>query len=314
MFISLFHIHSTLHSLGKSTRRYSGVLIAGVSALILSGCDFLNSASELTFGAGQVPVVSQEMNYPSVDEITQINEGENEEAIPGLPNSLEKSTMAHLVGALSAQGECGQVINLAEGALMNQVQAAYFELSSCAEDGRCADSCPDGFYGLNAQTSLEFVVLSAEQTEELTKLLTEESASAIVQIRLQIQALSFYQGDEDNREVTNSLIEGFELWLGAPGVESLLLLSPEDLNRIALGTEKGDESGFERYEIPRNSDLAETLISNILKGESVSLKIEQRFRIPREHLYLMDISPAGLIQVIQPEIVINAIEAATSSL
>ena len=56
------------------------------------------------------------------------------------------------------------------------------------------------------------------------------------------------------------------------------------------------------------------LIEELLSGEEFILDIEQRFRLPREALYLMHLSPAGISQVIQPEVVISAIEVATSTL
>ena len=70
---------------------------------LMGGCDFIDSASALTFGAGDVPEISQEMLYPSVNELTGLN-GEGDEEVFGLPSDLSSGTMAHLVGALGAQG------------------------------------------------------------------------------------------------------------------------------------------------------------------------------------------------------------------
>lgn len=278
--------------------------------LMSSGCDFINSASELTFGEPDVPALTQEMLYPSVNELTGINE--ESEVVPGLPTNLSESTMAHLVGALGAQGECAQVVDL--DGLSSNIRYAYFELSACTEDERCADTCPDDFYGLNARVQLEMLVLESKKAQELTQLLSEDSADAITQIRLQIKELLFFQGEPEARVSTNHNIEQFELWLGAPDVEPVQLLAPEDLDRISRTAARSEGREFERYEIPRNSAVAQTLISDILGGRDVILSVDLRFRIPREALYTMDISPAGVSQVIQPEIVVNAIKAATSSL
>jgi hypothetical protein len=158
------------------------------------------------------------------------------------------------------------------------------------------------------------LVLESKKAKELTQLLSEDSADAITQIRLQIKELLFFQGAPEERVSTNHNIEQFELWLGAPDVEPVQLLAPEDLDRISRTAARSEGREFERYEIPRSSAVAQTLISDILGGRDVILSVDLRFRIPREALYTMDISPAGVSQVIQPEIVINAIKAATSSL
>lgn len=276
----------------------------------VSGCDFINSATELTFGEGQVPPLSQEMLYPRVEELTGLG-GDSEEETLGIPSDLSESTMAHLVGALGAKGECGQVIELDD--LAKNIRSAYFELSACTEDDRCSATCPDNFYGLSARVQIEMQVIDAKKAKELTKLLSNDSSDAIAQIRLQFKELTFFQGDEDERESTNDKISDFQLWLGAPGVDPLQLLSQEALEEITTASEKGD-GAFERYEIPRDSKLMQTLISNILSGEEVILSIDLRFKIPREGLYSMTISPAGVSQKIQPEIVIDAIKAATSTL
>jgi|GEM_PF-1568727 len=278
---------------------------------LLSACDFINSATELTFGEGQVPPLSQEMLYPRVEELTGLGGEGDDEVTLGIPNDLSGSTMAHLVGALGAKGECGQKIELND--LASNIRSAYFELSACTEDDRCSESCPEDFYGLSARVQVEMQVMDAETAEELTKLLSEDSSDAIAQIRLQFKELTFFQGEEDERESTNDKISDFQLWLGAPGVEPVQLLSQEALEQITRASELGDGS-FERYEIPRSSEVTETLISNILGGRDVVLSVDLRFKIPREGLYSMKISPAGVSQTIQPEIVIDAIKAATSTL
>ena len=275
-----------------------------------SGCGFIESAAELTFGEGQIPLLENEFQYPSVNQISGLDETES--VIPGFPSSLEKSTLAHLVGALSAQGECGQQIDLTEGLDQTQssLMSAYFELSACAEDGRCKAQCPEGFYGLNALVRVKMKALSKEQTEEITKLLSEDSASAIVQIRLNFAKLSFFQGEGDEYEETNQWVEGFELNIGSKD-QVLNFLDQTDFEKI---TQSNNQDQFERYALPREHPVTVGLIEELLSGEEFILDIEQRFRLPREALYLMHLSPAGISQVIQPEVVISAIEVATSTL
>jgi hypothetical protein len=258
--------------------------------------------------------MEQEMIYPSVDDFVGFDESER---IPGLPDSLNQGTLAHLVGALSATGECGRVVQ--QDNLGDSVRAAQFELAACTEDQRCAELCPDGFKGLTASSKLEVVVMTAEQSQELQQILSEDSSDSILQVRFQMKGLEFFQGEGAEREVTNEHIEGFEMWLSTPDSESLLFLGPEDLGQIYESAEIAQDQPkatqrFERYEIPRDHPMTKQLIEDILSGQDVILKIEQRFRIRRSSLYDLKLSPAGAYQSIQPEVVINAIEAATSSL
>lgn len=291
---------------------YRSFVVSLISVVsLLSACDFINSATELTFGEGQVPPLSQEMLYPRVEELTGLGGEGDEDSTLGIPKDLSGSTMAHLVGALGVKGECGQVIELSD--LASNIRSAYFALSACTEDDRCSESCPEDFYGLSARVQVEMQVMDAATAEELTQLLSEDSSDAIAQIRLQFKELTFFQGEGDELMSTNDKISDFQLWLGAPGVEPVQLLSQEALEQISKASEQGD-GAFERYEIPRNSPVTETLISNILGGKDVILSVDLRFKIPREGLYSMKISPAGVSQTIQPEIVIDAIKAATSTL
>jgi hypothetical protein len=259
--------------------------------------------------------MEQEMIYPSVDDFVGLGEGES---IPGLPDSLNEGTLAHLVGALSATGECGRTID--QDQLGAAVRSAQFELAACAEDDRCSELCEDGFLGLIAKTRLEVVVMTAEQSEELGGLLSEDSADAILQIRFQVKGLEFFQGADAEREVTNQYIKGFEMWINTPDGESpLLFLGPEDLERVYQRSLIArdlpiEERSYERYELPRQHPLTRRLISDILSGGEVSLVLEQRFQIERNALYNLKLSPAGAYQSIQPEVVVNAIEAATSTL
>ena len=279
-----------------------------------TACDFISTASELTFGAGSLPALEQEMTYPSADELVGLDV--SEETV-GLPTSLNDGTMAHLVGALGVSGECGRQISQTDLGMF--VRAAEFELAACTEDDRCPELCGDGFLGLYAKTRLEAIVMSAKQAENIASLLSEDSADAIVQLRFQIKSLEFFQGEGDRREVTTEHIQDFEMWLGTPDVEPLLFLTSEDLKKIeessdAVQGSRATNPRYERYELPREHPMTLRLIEMILRGEDVILSIEQSFKINRDSLYDLKISPAGIYQSIQPEVIVNAIEATTSTL
>ena len=292
-------------------------LLGGLVGGLCSGCDFLSSASEITFGEGSLPLVEQEMLYPSVDEFVGLD---SDSAVPGLPSSLNQGTLSHLVGALSASGECGRVID--QENLGPTVKLAQFELAACTEDERCAQLCADDFLGLTAATRLDVVIMTEEQSKELQGLLSKDSADSILQVRFQIKRLDFFQGEGEERVVTTPYIDNFRMRFGVPGVESFLLLGPEDLARIrasalsvAEGTsDTGDTPRYERYELPREHPMTRALIEQILSGQEVVLSVEQRFEIERDALYELKLSPAGVSQSLQPEVVIDAIEAATSTL
>lgn len=279
-----------------------------------SACDFLSTASELTFGEGSLPAMEQEMKYPSVDELidTQDTAGQ-----VGVPSSLNAGTMAHLVGALGANGECGKRIT--QGNLGKTVLSAYFELAACTEDARCADLCPEGFLGLHAKMQIELLVMKADQAKEIGQLLSEDNADAITQLRFQIKRLEFFQGEGTDREETTSHIKNFEMWLGAPDVEPLQFLGADDLHKINESAQAAKESEeqvprFERYELPRTHPTTQRLIELILEGKDVTLTVAQSFQIDRDSLYELKISPAGVFQSLQPEIVVNAVEATTATL
>ena len=280
-----------------------------------SACDFANSASELTFGAGSLPSLEQSMEYPSVDQLVGLDEMNQ---IPGLPATLNQGTMAHLVGALGVGGECGKNLDLSDGELGGSVISAIFQLAACTEDDRCSELCPDQFLGLNARTKIEAIVMTAKQAKEISQTLSKDSANAIVQVRFQMRALEFYQGDGDDREITNEHITDFEMHIGTPGVESIPFLKTRNLREIresALALLDGEPEGrFERYELPRDHPTTKKIINDILEGNDVVITVEQSFKINRESLFDLSLSPAGIYQSIQPEVVINAIEAATSTL
>lgn len=287
------------------------LLLCGLS-VVLSACEFLNSATELTFAEGNVSEIAQEMLYPQLDQLTTLQDEEN--PTPGLPMSLDRSTMAHLVGALSAQGECNKINDLSPEDREANVRVAQFNLTACMEDDRCTEECADGFYGLKVTSFLETIVLNTEQTKEIRKLLSEDSEEAIVQIRLKFKELAFFQGEEEDREIVNRYIRDFEFLFGIPGEEPIQILDQNELEVIERSVYQEGGRGFERYEIPRDSAIAKKMIRQILTGQQVVIQITQNFRVFKPNLYEMDLTPAGIDQVIQPEIIIDAIDAAKSNL
>lgn len=301
-----------------SKKQYMGILIL-INFCSLSACDFINTASEITVGAEgpiKLPSINQEMKYPSVDELVGLNE---EGMATSLPASLNQGTMAHLVGALGVSGECGRSLDLDDGSLNSSVKSAEFMLAACTQDQRCADFCPEGFLGLNARTQLEVIIMSADEAKKIGNILSEDSDEAILQVRFQIKALDFFQGEGSNREVTNEHIKDFRMYLGTPGIEPILFLGANDLVRIREAALLAEESPannkrYERYELPRKHPVTQKIISDILKGNDVIISVEQSFKINRQSLYDLKLSPAGVYQSLQPEVVINAIEATTSNL
>ena len=272
---------------------------------LLGACGIINSAAELLFGEGQLPRIEQDMLWPDPNELSGLDE-EEQNSTPGFPSDLSEGSLAHLVGALAAQGDCQRIVETEEDALSPQVKGARFQLTACGEDDRCAAECDDGFLGLKIESSIKMEIMSAEQAAEILQNLSEQSAGAVEQIRFRFETIEFFQGLDAERSLINQYIDNYELYIGTESVEPELLLEQAEVYDI--------NSAPQRYELPRNEPLAEDIVSRIFARKSVVLELIQRFRIRRDYLYRCALDDAGVRQVLQPEVVINAIEVATSNL
>ena len=73
----------------------------------LSACSFLETAGDLEFGEGTIPVVEFNQPWPSLDQLigTSITNPTGG-ALPGAPTSLNAATLAHVQGLMTIDGEC----------------------------------------------------------------------------------------------------------------------------------------------------------------------------------------------------------------
>ena len=130
-------------------------LLIVVPMWLLGGCAFIEAATEQIFAKEQgIPEVRQDIAWPSVDSLANLDPtmmGQLQEQ--GFPESLSQGTFAHLQGALQLTGDCyvSQDIDLPEGPVL---RSAKINVVSCTEDTRCADLCPEDFYGMTFEADV----------------------------------------------------------------------------------------------------------------------------------------------------------------
>ena len=61
----------------QKRRNRINLLLACSVSMLLCACEFLNSATELTFAEGNVSEIAQEMLYPQLDQLTTLQDEEN---------------------------------------------------------------------------------------------------------------------------------------------------------------------------------------------------------------------------------------------
>lgn len=312
------------------TRILSQSILCCICLSLCFACDFLTSATDITFGEGSLPLINQETLWPSADELSGLTE-EEKQNISGFPESLENSTFSHLSGALAAQGQCQQMAQKPNKSLSAGVKNIDFELTSCTEDDRCHEACmntkisEDGesskFLGMKIENYINLTLLTAKQSKELVGQLPNKSADGIVQIRLEFQELEFFQGADAKRENINRYIEDFSLSI-AKGSEDLNNLSTHNRNPDlvyiplldSLDLPTISPSSHQRYEIDLQSDVGQYLLAQIMAEKEVNIVLRQSYQIPRNYLFSMNVNPAGIQLIVQPEITINAIDVVSSQL
>ena len=198
-------------------------------ALLCSGCGLFESDGEITLGKGQLPRVTQKIDWPDIDKLTgsalsgrlSTDQGT---MVSGLPTSLKKGTLAHVQGLLSLAGDCRR--EMVEESVEDGPESALSNLAvrvtNCSGDARCEYLCGD-FRGLELEAAVEIEVLDEAKAKDLSKELQqanpEAAIEAIVQIRLQFFGLSLYQtGDDDQEQDVTDKIDDMELILTETGV------------------------------------------------------------------------------------------------
>ena len=287
----------------------AGLVLAGM----LAGCSFLE-AFEITYGSGKYKIdrFTTEVGFPGIESLGNLEPGDFDPDIPGVPGSLDDFTMAHLVGALRLTGNCSVTsrapLDTASGTI--DTERTTIRLTACDGDARCALLCPADERGLHVQVNVRVRLVSEAKAMDIKKKLASASHDAIRQFRLRFFVLEPFQqvvGGDPATEPTTSYLDSFTLEIWDDAGNSLPLLDRADLDRISPDTPQ-------RFDLPLDSPLVIQVVDELLAGNEVWLNLLTTFWIPKDALYAMRVAGAGLRADVQPEMVVSALEGASSQL
>ncbi len=178
------------------------LLLAGLMVALCSGCAFIEAATEQTIGEENIPPVSQEITWPSVDKLTGLDaEQINALAQQGFPTSLAQGTFAHLQGALKLSGQCQLTQSLDEAFAAdptNPMKSMAIDVVSCTDDA-CTDVpvCEE-FRGMSFTANVTLELFDAAQAAELQETLAIVPQEALVQLRFLVSKLNFFRDTCEN--------------------------------------------------------------------------------------------------------------------
>lgn len=295
----------------RATTIAAGLALAG----LLAGCSFLE-AFEITYGSGKYKMdrFTTEVGFPGIDALGNLTPEDFGPDIPGVPGSLDDFTMAHLVGALKLTGSCSVTapapLDTASGTI--DTQRTTIRLTACDGDVRCAVLCPGDERGLHVQVNVRVRLVSEAKAQDIKKKLASADHDAFRQFRLRFFVLEPFQqvpgdGDAPATEPTTAYLDSFALEIWDDAGNSLPLLDRADLDRISPETPQ-------RYDLPLDSPLMIQIVDDLLAGNAVWLNLLTTFWIPKDALYAMRVEGAGLRADVQPEMVVSALEGASSQL
>jgi hypothetical protein len=277
------------------------VLMLGLS----SGCAFLESAFELTFGEGDIDPVEQTIALPSVEEMTGLSQ-EDTADIPGFPGSLKYGTFAHLQGALTLTGDCSRSFALTD-LEDSRIKSAEVGVFNCTLDPRCADICGADYAGIVVESRITIQIVDEALAAELTGALSAVTPEAIVQVRLQISALDVLFGPPEQTVSLMPLLDDFQLWFANEEGDEVLVVKKQHIGAISAETPQ-------RFDVDSASAFTQKLKGAILGGQTADITVVQRMRVAQPDLYEIQFDGARVIILMQPEFVVSALEAATSQL
>ena len=288
-------------------RLIRAAVILGVGATLVTGCAFVEAATEQTIGEGQIPRFDEEILYPAIDDLTGLT-ADQAGAIPGFPTSLNNATFAHLQGAFAITGECSKTLEIEGPGDNESVVGIEVTVTNCTLDHRCGDLCEEGFFGMMFEARVELLLLTTEQADKLRNLLSELVPSAIAQIRLQFFELELFQTDLDGeRFPIHDWIDDFWLGLENDDGDRVVFLDDSHLDVI-------DPEDPQRFDIDAGADFTIKLKEDVLAAEEVSAFVVQSMRIPQPNLYELVFDGAGLRFDLQPEFVVSVLQVVQSKL
>ena len=284
----------------------------GLCAVLFGGCNFLESALELTIGAGQIPRVQQDFTLPSPDRLA--GDQLTGVGLPGAPKSLDAMTLAHLRGVLRVEGG-----GVEERPLDPQ---GTLRLVDC-RPGIPALPCPEGFDGLAIRVSVPINAISEAQANDMKDKMADVSPDAIVQIRIRVFTLDLGYPETpatataapepvaDAAEVTlRSVVLDLgmlALSLADAAGNTVQVLDQRFLSSISPATPQ-------RFDVDSSTVFTSALKDAILAGHAVGFNLVLDLAVPVERLYSMALADLTVRMDIQPEIVISVLRAALSKL
>jgi hypothetical protein len=279
-------------------------------SLLLIHCAFLESAFELTFGEGDIPPLEQEILWPTVEELTGLTSEEMKD-IPGFPTALGDGTLAHLQGAMGLTGDCHLVHELEEFQ-DPRISMLSVSTTNCTQTPNCLVFCSEYEDGLFFVATVDLLLIDAKLAEEIQAQMaevSEVSAEAIVQLRLQFSQLALFQGEGGSSQDVTELIDDFSFWLADDEGNEVLVIKQLYLSQITP-----DKVPAARFDVDSNSTFTKRLKAAVVNGEEFAAKLTVRFRVPQKYLYEMYIEGGGVRMNMQPEVVISAFEVVKDQL
>lgn len=285
------------------TRIFILMLLFGV--LPATGCEFLSSAFEWTFGDEDLPRLNFEVVFPHVDELGDFTNEELQE-IPGYPASFGEGTLAHLQGALTVKGVCRHESEMEPGGEENPVEEKrVFALTTCRGESRCATLCPAGGFGMRIDMTVPVVLVDEAQAATIRDSLSDVDADSIVQIRFRFNEFTLFHEVGGAEVAVTHLFEGVGIRVMDESGEQVTLVEPGYLPPIT-------EEEPQRFDLDSQSELTGSAKGQLLEAKPIRMTFLVQMWVPQSHLYEIDIDRAGVRIDIQPEIVINVLEAVKS--
>jgi hypothetical protein len=313
--------------------------LATLALVLLSACSFLDTAGDIEFGEGTIPVVEFNQPWPSLDQLigTSITNPTGG-ALPGAPTSLNAATLAHVQGLMTIDGECRRTFDqpvIVPAPVDNKTPAAaptaalrnlHVEVVNCGDPKRCVAQC-EGFRGMKLQARVEIQVLTKEQAAQIKQRFPADAGEAIVGVRARFSELTFFQNVAGKQVALNKRFSLFQLGLASAGTptevdefgdplpDDTVLIDSDYLPQICSGTCTGPNAlPPQRFALDNNAPFTAKFKSTALNGNEQWVTVFQRIGVAQADLYSVRLGDAGVRFRFQPELIINAIKVAQGTL
>jgi hypothetical protein len=294
-----------------SRRRVLHRVFLGLACLVASACGFVEAATELTIGSGQLQRVSYDFRWPSIDALIGdklVTGASLPPELPGLPGSYEASTLAHLQGLMVLTGECRGEVKQAEVlATSGNLRQLTVTAVNCGSPDRCQDECK-GFVGMRLETRYQVQLIDEATAQKVAGMLTGTSPAAIVQVRMRFYELAFkqLQGGKDT-DIT-SLFRDFELGLAMPdSTDETAVVQGPWLMEITPETPR-------RFELDPEAHVTQEIRKAIVGGQPLWVEVYQRLSVAQPDLYSVRLTGGGVLFDFQPEVVLSVLDIAGGKL